>query len=150
LVDIPLILKKLSKLEEYYKQIEEFKGITLNEYSNDWKIQRIVERTLQIMIETCVDIANHIIADNRLRIPESYADTFKVLHENTIVSDDLFNTMNKMVKFRNVVVHQYSNVNAEIVIVILKKHREDFMKYRDAIVMYLKNHGFNEYHKNNA
>jgi len=79
-----LILKKLSKLEEYYKQIEEFKGITLNEYSNDWKIQRIVERTLQIMIETCVDIANHIIADNKLRIPESYADTFKVLHENTI------------------------------------------------------------------
>lgn len=47
-------------------------------------------------------------------------------------------------------VHQYSNVNAEIVIVILKKHREDFMKYRDAIVMHLKNHGFNEYHKNNA
>ncbi|HOM88693.1 MAG TPA: DUF86 domain-containing protein [Spirochaetota bacterium] len=84
MVDIPLILKKLSKLEEYYKQIEEFKGITLNEYSNDWKIQRIVERTLQIMIETCVDIANHIIADNKLRIPESYADTFKVLHENTI------------------------------------------------------------------
>ena len=69
MVDIPLILKKLSKLEEYYKQIEEFKGITLNEYSNDWKIQRIVERTLQIMIETCVDIANHIIADNKLRIP---------------------------------------------------------------------------------
>jgi len=84
LVDIPLILKKLSKLEEYYKQIEEFKGVTLNEYSNDWKIQRIIERTLQIMIETCVDIANHIIADNKLRIPESYADTFKVLHENTI------------------------------------------------------------------
>lgn len=69
MVDIPLILKKLSKLEEYYKQIEEFKGITLNEYSNDWKIQRIVERTLQIMIETCVDIANHIIADNKLCIP---------------------------------------------------------------------------------
>ncbi|HOF13433.1 MAG TPA: DUF86 domain-containing protein [Spirochaetota bacterium] len=84
MVDIPLILKKLSKLEEYYKQIEEFKGVTLNEYSNDWKIQRIIERTLQIMIETCVDIANHIIADNKLRIPESYADTFKVLHENTI------------------------------------------------------------------
>ncbi|HOF13432.1 MAG TPA: DUF86 domain-containing protein [Spirochaetota bacterium] len=58
--------------------------------------------------------------------------------------------MNKMVKFRDVVVHQYSNVNAEIVIAILKKHREDFMKYRDAIVMYLKNHGFNEYHQNNA
>ena len=84
MVDIPLILKKLSKLEEYYKQIEEFKGVTLNEYSNDWKIQRIIERTLQIMIETCVHIANHIIADNKLRIPESYADTFKVLHENTI------------------------------------------------------------------
>ena len=52
--------------------------------------------------------------------------------------------MNKMVTFRNGVVHHDSNGNAEIVIVILKKRMKDFMKYRDAIVLYLKNHGFND------
>jgi len=60
---IRIYLRKLSELDEYYKQIKEFEKITVAQYSADWKIQRIIERTLQMMIETCVDIASHIIAD---------------------------------------------------------------------------------------
>ena len=88
MVDETLVLRKLSELDEYYKQIREYKQITISLYSADWKIQRIVERTLQMMIETCVDLASHIIADQGYRIPKSYADTFKVLHEEKIVSGE--------------------------------------------------------------
>jgi len=51
LVDKPLILRKLTELDEYLKQMGEFSSVTLEEYSRDWKVQRIVERTLQMMIE---------------------------------------------------------------------------------------------------
>lgn len=57
MVDKPLILRKLTELDEYLKQMGEFSSVTLEEYSRDWKVQRIVERTLQMMIETCADIA---------------------------------------------------------------------------------------------
>ena len=57
MVDETLILRKIADLDEYYNQITEYKKITVAQYSADWKIQRIVERTLQMMIETCVDIA---------------------------------------------------------------------------------------------
>jgi len=33
-------------MEVYYKQIKEYSGISLKVYKSDWKIQRIVERTL--------------------------------------------------------------------------------------------------------
>jgi uncharacterized protein YutE (UPF0331/DUF86 family) len=46
--------------------------------------------------------------------------------------------MEKMAKFRNVVVHQYEEVDSEIVIVILKKHLGDFDRFIDAILAYLK------------
>jgi uncharacterized protein YutE (UPF0331/DUF86 family) len=72
MVDEALILRKLSELDEYYRQVHEYKNITVDQYSGDWKIQRIIERTLQMMIETCVDIAGHIIADKGFRIPKSY------------------------------------------------------------------------------
>ena len=75
MVDKPLILRKLTELDEYLEQTREFLSITLEEYSRDWKAQRIVERTLQMMIETCADIANHIISDRGYRIPDSYGDT---------------------------------------------------------------------------
>ena len=57
------------------------------------------------MIETCVDIAGHIISDQKYRVPNGYADTFKVLHEEGIFDKYLFQTMEKMAKFRNIVVH---------------------------------------------
>jgi len=137
-VDKILILRKLSELEKYYRQIKEYEEITVDEYSADWKAQRIVERTLQMMIETCADIASHIIADKGFRVPRSYADTFKVLYEENILQSSLFHSVNKMAKFRNIVVHQYDTVDAEIVVGILKKDLKDFMSYRDTIVSFLK------------
>jgi uncharacterized protein YutE (UPF0331/DUF86 family) len=43
-----------------------------------------------MMIETCVDIAGHIISDKAFRTPTSYSDTFKVLHENGVLPASLF------------------------------------------------------------
>jgi len=138
MVDETLILRKLAELDEYFKQIKEYERITVAEYSDDWKIQRIIERTLQMMIETCVDIAGHIIADKGYRTPTSYSDSFRVLQEEKVLSDKLFSALEKMAKFRNIVVHHYDKVDAEIVVSILKKDLKDFPGYRDAIVNFLK------------
>ncbi len=43
MVDETLILRKLSELDEYYKQIKEYENITAAEYSGDWKIQQHIE-----------------------------------------------------------------------------------------------------------
>ena len=66
MVDKTLILRKLSELEEYTSQIQDFRSISVDDYRSDWKSQRIIERTLQMMIETCVDIAGHIISDKKI------------------------------------------------------------------------------------
>ena len=138
MVDKSLLLRKLAELEEYLEQIKEYSNITVDEYSNDWKIQRIVERTLQMMIENCVDIASHIISDRKYRIPKSYADTFSILRNEGVLEKELFDTMERMAKFRNIVVHHYDKVDAAIVVNILKRDIGDFRDYRDAIVNILK------------
>ena len=138
MVDETLILRKLAELDEYNRQVKEYEQITVAQYLDDWKIPRIIERTLQMMIETCLDIASHIIADKELRVPTSYSDTFKVLHEEKIVSSELFIALDKMAKFRNIVVHHYEKVDAEIVVSILKKDLKDFEHYKNAIIRLLK------------
>ena len=138
MVDKALILRKLAELEEYLGQIKGYASITVNRYSKDWKAQRVVERTLQMMIEICADIAGHIISDKGYRVPATYADTFRVLYENGILNKDLFETMEKMAKFRNIIVHHYDKVDMEIVIGILKKDLKDFSAYKDAIINILK------------
>ncbi len=141
MVDKALILRKVASLAEYRKQIGEYSTITVDQYRSDWKIQRIVERTLQMMIELCADIASHVISDNGLRTPETYADTFRVLAENSVLTPEQLAVMEKMAKFRNIVVHQYETVNAEIVILVLRKHLNDFIQFSDSAVQFINRKG---------
>ena len=41
-MDKAIVLRKLSELGTYYGQIKEFADITIDNYKNDWKTQRIV------------------------------------------------------------------------------------------------------------
>lgn len=131
-------MRKLSELEEYLGQIREFASIKQEEYSRDWKTQRIIERTLQMMIELTVDISAHLISDKRLRVPTGYADTFKVLFEGGLIGQDLYQVLMQMAKFRNVVVHQYDRIDDTIVVDILQNHLGDFLLFRDAVLKILK------------
>jgi len=137
-VDKTLILRKLAELEEYLGQVNEYASFTVDRYSKDWKAQRVVERTLQMMIETCADVAGHIISDKGYRVPTTYGDTFRVLYENGILNKGLFETMEKMAKFRNIIVHHYDKVGMEIIVGILRKDLYDFSAYKEAIINILK------------
>jgi uncharacterized protein YutE (UPF0331/DUF86 family) len=77
MVDRDLLLRKLADRDQYLGQVSEYRDITIDQYRGDWKTQRIVERTLQMTIELCVDIANHIIADRGLRVPATYSGFFR-------------------------------------------------------------------------
>lgn len=137
MVDKTLLLRKLAELEEYVEQIKEYTNLSAEQYSREWRTQRIVERTLQMMIESCADIAGHIISDRGYRVPTSYADTFRVLYEKDILTRDLFETMEKISKFRNIIVHHYDRVAPEIVINILQRDLNDFLIFKNAIIKLL-------------
>jgi uncharacterized protein YutE (UPF0331/DUF86 family) len=136
-VDKTLILRKIAGMSEYFDQLMEFRDITVESYSSEWKTQRIIERTLQMMIEVCADIAGHIISDSGYRIPKTYSDAFKILGEHGILDEALSRRMEQMAKFRNIVVHQYDEIDATIVVDILQKHLSDFNDYKDTIVKQL-------------
>jgi uncharacterized protein YutE (UPF0331/DUF86 family) len=94
-----------------------------------------VERTLQMMIELCADIFGHVISDNGWSAPETYAEIFRVLGEHAVLTPEQTAVMVKMAKFRNIVVYQYETVDAEIVVLILRKHLDDFEKFSKAMVV---------------
>lgn len=129
MVDGDLVLRKLADLDQYVTQVSEYRGIGVEAYRADWKVQRIVERTLQMAIEVCVDIATHVIADRRLRVPATYADAFDVLAEAGLLPSAEREAMGRMVGFRNVVVHEYARVDAEVIVRILREHLDDLARF---------------------
>jgi len=127
-----LVLERLfSLINGYLNDLKSVIDVTFAEYAKDVKLQRFTERTLHIAIEACLDIANHIISDERLREPEDNRDVFKILGENKIISARLQKKLEDMASFRNLIVHSYAKIDNEIVFGILKKRLrdiEEFMK----------------------
>jgi uncharacterized protein YutE (UPF0331/DUF86 family) len=137
MVDRDLILRKLANLEEYEAQVSEFRGVTVAAYQADWKTQRIVERTLQMAVEACADVANHVIADRHLRVPSTYAEAFEILGEAGVLRQELAQAMVRMARFRNILVHDYARIDPDILVGILGQRLGDFARFRESIVEWL-------------
>jgi len=97
-----------------------------------------VKYYLQISIESCIDMANHLISSERFRSPRDYADTFTILSEKGIISDEFAHVMKQMVKFRNRIVHLYGEVDNHYILEILKHRLTDFQTFKHAILEFIK------------
>lgn len=106
-------------------------------YVNDVRLRRAVERSLQVAVEACLDIARRIIAVEGFRYPENNQDTFRVLVEEKIVPSRLLDTLQEMARFRNLIVHDYAKIDDARVYGILKQRLGDFDAYARAIADYL-------------
>jgi len=80
-------------------------------------------------VETCLDIGGHIIADLTLREPADYKDIMAVLTENGYLPEDRLDTFQKMAKFRNVIVHDYTRIDPEILYAVLQKNLDDLQLF---------------------
>ena len=126
--------RKLKELSAYRTQVEEFKNLSQKEYRESWKIQRVVDRTLQLCIECCLDMANHIISEKAFREPNSNADIFSILEENQYYNSDLSRRLQQMAQFQNILIHEYATVNPDNVIHILRENLPDFDLFAQSII----------------
>lgn len=89
---------------------------------------------LQISIEAMLDIAHHIIARERYRNPQIYAEAFLILIENKILSKKNEEKYLQMARLRNRVVHLYHEMGDKDIYRILKEGKEDLKDFAKAIV----------------
>ena len=133
MVDRDLILRRLALLDTYLGQLAQDRGVDAAAYGADWRTQRIVERTLHLVIETYMDVADHIVADRRLRVPETGAESFEILAEAALLPMPLATALASMVGFRNILVHDYARIDAAIVLRVLRNDLADIERFRNAV-----------------
>lgn len=138
MVDAKLIQRKITFLAQLKKELIRYGVKSLSELSKNHQMEKAVEKTLQEMVEICLDIGKHIIADEGFRLPEDSKDIFSILNQEGILSNELIPIMINMAGFRNIVVHLYEKIDLEIVYGIYKKHLGDFDRFIEEIKSYIK------------
>jgi len=133
MVNQDIVLRLLANVEGFVSDLRQAEDITYQRFMHNIRDQRFVERTLQIAVEACMDVAHHIISDEKWREPDSYADAFSVLAENGVITMEQAERYALMARFRNRIVHYYEKVEPEQVFAIFKKHLGDFDDFAASI-----------------
>jgi uncharacterized protein YutE (UPF0331/DUF86 family) len=114
------ILDHLRELNESLNDWERYQAVSLEELHTDRDKRNMVLHALLISIQSAVDIANHIIAEEGFRKPSTYRESFEILHEEGIISVALSDKLSDLAGFRNVLVHIYLRLDIDAVYEIMQ------------------------------
>lgn len=105
MVDRDILIQKVNSKQNCLKRIHDKTYLSpLSLESLD--VQDIVILNLQRTVQLAIDIAFHVISEEKMGIPENLKDAFNLLRKNNIISAELSKKMEKMVGFRNIAVHE--------------------------------------------
>ncbi|AMM95753.1 DUF86 domain-containing protein [Bacillus sp. ISL-4] len=130
-----VILNKISVIERCMNRV---KVVYENNPENlkDYTKQDSIILNIQRACEASIDLAMHIVAEQKLGLPQTSRDAFDMLHGALIIDENTVKRLKAMVGFRNIAVHDYQTVNLDILQQIVTNHLEDFTDYTKQILKF--------------
>lgn len=107
------ILQRISFVEVELGDIKKFKGLDYKNYSINRDERRNIERLIENIANSIIDIGKIVIAGENLPIPDSYIDVFDRLEEIRLIDTGLGTDMKSLVRLRNTLAHQYLDLKWE-------------------------------------
>jgi len=124
-VDDDVVLAKIAIIKKCVATIERIQSKDLE----PWMVEDLSILNLQRAIQASIDLAHVVIAKYGLGLPSDYGQSFDILTRHGVIASPSAKILKKMVGFRNVSVHEYQQVNGEIVKSIIAHHLDDFEVY---------------------
>ena len=123
-----VILNKYESIERCINRInEEYQGNSKN--LEDYTKADSIILNLQRACELVIDIAAYIVSSRKLGIPQSKKDNFELLLKNNLISKETFKNMKGMIGFRNIAVHDYQDIDDDILIDVIENHLNDLKEF---------------------
>ena len=111
MVDREIFSRRLVTLHEYLEKLRAFQRTSEAEFRSSPAIHDLAERYLHLAMECVLDLGNHYIADAKLQTPETNQDTFTRLEQVQAISSELAARLRSWAGFRNILVHQYLDID---------------------------------------
>ncbi len=137
MVKIEVIRKRVQKLDEYLEILRAMQKYSVEEFLENPEHYGSAERFLQLAIEATIDIGSHIVSDLGLGQVNWYSDIAAILAEKNYISIDLREKWVRMIGFRNILVHDYLQVDLRIVYDVLQNRLTDLDKLKESFTNFL-------------
>lgn len=137
MIDEEIVTARIAKIREYGHLLADLLKASKDRFVQEPAYYLQAERLLEVMIQAMIDIGNHVIAGLLLKKPEDYRQIFDTLVQNRIIPEELLPKMRALVGLRNLLVHEYFEVDHSRLYDEAKAGLADFEEFCKAIVYFL-------------
>lgn len=107
---------------------------TIREVGSKAELDEWIRRDLEVLnlqraVQACLDLAHHLIAANRWELPRDGGHAMSILSRRGVVDHDTAETMQRVIGFRNVAVHLYTEIDPDVVEGIVSHRLGDLERY---------------------
>ena len=122
------IKDKIKDIKSYLEQLSKIRPKTFNEYEKDFMAKAACERYFEKIAEAVVDLAMLIIKERNLPIPEQDYEAFNIIEKEGIIDANLSKRLRDMKGMRNIIAHQYGDVDDRIMYATISKELDKDIK----------------------
>lgn len=137
MVRAEVVRKRLNKLDEYLFILRGMQKYSFEAFVRNPEHYGSAERFLQLAIEAIIDIGSHVIAELALGVVNWYSDIPAIRAEAGYLDEELKETWVQMIGFRNVLVHEYTDIDRRIVYQVLQHRPGDLEALRSVFAQFL-------------
>jgi len=127
-----ILIEKISHIQRCLQRIKDTTGLDPARL-DDFDRQDIFVLNLQRAVQATIDIAVHIVSDKGWGVAKALKENFSILEENKVISKDLADKLKNMVGFRNLAVHDYSELNIDILKNIMTHSLKDLETFYSVV-----------------
>ncbi len=131
-----VIVNKVQVIERCLMRIQEEYLGRESELATNFSQQDAIVLNVMRACEAAIDAAMYLVRLNRLGIPQDSRNAFTLLEQFGFLPEDLARQLQAMVGFRNIAVHDYQNLNLDILQAVLTVHLADFRRFCQILLKY--------------
>jgi len=140
-IDSIRIKEKFNFGKKYFEVAERMTSFSKEEFMERLDLQLQAERLFEVLIQIILDVCTHIVAHSNVQAPQSYSECMKRLSELDILPQEKVSTFSSLIKMRNLIVHQYGDINYDILFNALRDLLKDFKEDQTIIRTWLEEKG---------
>ncbi len=127
-----VVQRKFALLDNQVSQLEEsLRNVSFGEFEESWVLRSAAERALQVSAEIMIDVAERIIALEKSGPAATASEAMESLVRLSVLESA--QPYVDIVRFRNLIVHQYEEIDPAILFDLAKNRLGDFRRFRDEI-----------------
>lgn len=125
-----IVLNKKISIERCIEQIDQYYALDNGlPFETDHLKQDAIAMNLQRSCELAIDIANHLIKTKKLGLPQDSRESFTLLQRAGLISVERMNTLQAMVGFRNILVHEYKKLDLHIMVEVIEHRMRELLDF---------------------